>query len=44
MQKQIANVVPILLGYALGLELRAALFQDWLNKREESEQGRHDGA
>lgn len=34
MQKQIGNAVPILLGYALGLELRAALFKDWQKKRE----------
>lgn len=35
MQRQIGNAVPLPVGHALGLELRAALFKDWRKKRDE---------
>lgn len=35
MQREIGNAVPWPLGYALGRELRDALFEDWQNKQRE---------
>ena len=35
MQREIGNAVPWPVGYALGRELRDALFEEWLRIQEE---------
>lgn len=35
MQREIGNAVPWPMGYALGRQLRDALFEDWLARKRE---------